>query len=327
MQAIVVKRHGGPEVLEHAQAPDPTPGPGEVRVRMHAAGVNFIDIYLRTGAYASTPPYIPGTEGAGLVDQVGPGVSGLRVGDRVASVAFRGSYAELANVPADKAVPVPGGLSMDVAAGALLQGMTAQYLVRSSFPLKKGQTCLIHAAAGGVGQLLVRFAKHIGARVIATVSTEEKAQIAKECGADQVILYGKQDFSTEVKQLTNGEGVHVVYDGVGKDTFPFSVASLKPRGMMVLFGAASGPVATIDVPPIQRSSLFFTRPVLFAYIPTREELDLRANEVFQGIKDGWLPVHIDRPFPLADARLAHEYLAGRKTKGKLILTPATNAKA
>ena len=323
MHAILVTRHGGPEVLEYSSVPDVTPGPGEVRVQMHAAGVNFIEVYFRTGAYSSMLPYVPGAEGAGTVDRVGPGVTGVHVGDRVASVGFRGSYGEHALVAADKVVAVPSGLNMDVAAGALLQGMTAQYLVRSSFPLQKGQTCLIHAAAGGVGQLLVRFAKHIGVRVIATVSTEEKARIAKECGADQVLIYGGNDFSADVKSLTNGEGVHVVYDGVGKDTFARSVASLRPRGMMVLFGAASGPVHTIDVQPIQRGSLFFTRPSLFAYVPTREELEPRANEVFQGIREGWLPVHIDRSFLLQDARSAHEYLAGRQTKGKLLLKPGS----
>lgn len=327
MHAIVVKRHGGPEVLEYSQAPDPTPGPGEVRVRLHAAGVNFIEIYLRTGAYASNLPAIPGTEGAGIVDQIGPGVTGLKVGDKVASASFRGSYGEFSILAADRAVRVPDKIPLDVAAGSMLQGMTAHYLVRSSFPLQQGQTCLIHAAAGGVGQLLVRFAKHVGAQVIATVSTQEKAQIAKACGADHVLVYGAEDFSSHVKQLTEGKGVHVVYDGVGKDTFARSIASLRTRGMMVLFGAASGPVPTIDVAPIQKQNLFFTRPSLMAYTATRDELVARATDVFQGIQNGWLPVHIDRTFALADARAAHEYLAGRKTKGKLLLNPAASAKA
>ncbi|HEX9816217.1 MAG TPA: quinone oxidoreductase [Candidatus Thermoplasmatota archaeon] len=327
MHAILVKRHGGPEVLEYSETADPKAGPGELLVRMHAAGVNFIEIYLRTGAYASTVPYTPGTEGAGIIEQIGPGVTGLKVGDPVASASFRGSYGELGILPAERAVLIPKGVPMDVAAGAMLQGMTAQYLVRSSFSLQKDQWCLIHAAAGGVGQLLVRFAKHIGAHVIATVSTEEKAHIAKQCGADHVIVYGIADFSTEVKQLTEGKGAHVVYDGVGKDTVQRSLASLRTRGMMVLYGAASGPVPTIDVAAIQKQNLFFTRPALVAYTATRDELVLRANEVFQGIKDGWLPVHIDRTFPLHDAAAAHEYLAARKTKGKLLLKPSPSAKA
>jgi NADPH:quinone reductase len=327
VKAIVVERHGGPEVLSVKDVAKPEPGPGEVRIRIHAAGVNFIEIYHRTGAYTSTLPYTPGSEAAGVVEQVGPGVSGLRVGDAVASTSVRGSYAEAALVAADRVVPVPTGIPIDVAAGALLQGMTAHYLTHSTYALKRDDWCLVHAAAGGVGQLLVRFAKQIGAHVIATVSSQEKAAIARACGADHILVYGNEDFSADVKRLTGGPGVHVVYDGVGVATYERSLASLRPRGMLALFGSASGPVLALPVPVIQKGSLFVTRPSLMAYVATREDLLWRAKDVFSGAQAGWLPVHIDRVFPLAEAADAHRYLGDRRTKGKLLLRADGKGKA
>lgn len=322
MHAIRVHRAGGPEVLSYEEVAIPEPGTGEARVKIEAAGVNFIDIYVREGLYKRPLPLTLGEEGAGVVDAVGPGVTDLKRGDRVAYAMQSGSYAEYAIVPAWKLVPVPDKVDIRVAAAVMLQGMTAHYLTHSTYPLRPGDTALVHAAAGGVGLLLVQIAKRRGARVIGTVSTEEKARLAREAGADEVILYTQVDFEKEARRLTDGKGVDVVYDSVGKTTFEQSLNSLKRRGYMVLYGQSSGPVGPFDPQILNaKGSLFLTRPTLGHYVADRAELLQRANDLFTWIEAGELQVRIDQTYPLAAAAEAHRYLQERKTKGKLLLIP------
>jgi NADPH2:quinone reductase len=322
MRAIHVESHGGPEVLKLADLPDPVPAPGELLVRVEAAGLNFIDVYHRTGLYPNPLPFTPGLEGAGVVAGVGQGVSVFREGDRVAWTRALGSYAESAIVPQDQAVLIPPEVATRDAAAVMLQGLTAHYLTSSTYPLQSGDTCLVHAAAGGVGLLLVQMAKEAGARVFGTVSTEEKAALAREAGADEVIQYTRDDFLEAVRRLTDGKGVNVVYDGVGKATAEKSLDCLAPRGMMVFFGNASGPVDPID-PLIlsQKGSLFLTRPVLFHHIADRVSLERRSVAVLDGVATGKLQVRIGATFLLAEAAEAHRALEGRKTTGKVLLLP------
>lgn len=322
MKAIQVGEFGGPEVLQLGDVPVPDPGQGQVRVKVEASGVNFIDIYQRTGQYKIPVPMTPGAEGAGAVDAVGPGVVDLRVGQRVAWAQAPGSYADYVVAPAGNVVPVPDGVDTKVAAAVMLQGMTAHYLATSTYPLKQGETALIHAAAGGVGALLVQIAKRAGVRVIATVGSEQKARIARESGADDVILYTQSDFEAETKRLTGGAGAHVVYDSVGKTTFDKSLNCLRPRGYLVLFGQSSGAVAPIDPQILNaKGSLFLTRPTLAHYIADRQELLWRAGDLFKWIQDGELAVRIDRTYPLAEAGAAQTALASRETQGKVLLLP------
>jgi NADPH2:quinone reductase len=322
MKAIRVHALGGPDALRLEDAEIPAPGPGQARLRVEAAGLNFIEIYQRTGLYKGTLPFTPGTEAAGTVDAVGPGVAGVRVGDRVATVNALGAYAEYTLVPAERLVPVPDSVSTRAAAAVMLQGMTAEYLTSSTFPLGSEHVCLLHAAAGGVGLLLCQMAKRRGARVIGTVSTEEKAALAREAGCDDVILYTQTDFGAEVKRLTGGVGVHVVYDSVGRTTFARGLDCLTRRGMMVLFGQSSGPVEPLDPQVLnQRGSLFLTRPTLGHYTATRDELLERARDVLAAVGDGSLRVRIDRELPLAEAADAHRALEGRGTTGKVLLIP------
>ena len=322
MRAIQVHQVGGPEQLAYEEIPRPAPGPGEARVKLEAIGLNFIDIYQRSGLYAMPTPFTPGMEGAGIVDVVGDGVEVVRPGDRVAYTMQPGAYAEYAVVPAWKLAPIPDAVSTEVAAGAMLQGLTAHYLTRSTFPLQAGQTALVHAAAGGVGLLLVQMAKQCGARVIGTVSTAEKAALAKAAGADEVILYSQVDFEAAVQELTNGQGVEVVYDSVGVTTFLKGLNLLRPRGYMVLYGQASGPVDPIN-PQIlnQKGAIFLTRPSLGHYLLDRAELLARSGELFGWIQAGQLDVRIDQTFHLSDVGKAHEYMQARKTKGKVLLRP------
>lgn len=322
MQAIQVSQVGGPEVLTPVDVPVPSPKPNEALVQIKAAGVNFIDVYFREGRYPTELPFINGQEAAGVVTDIGSEVTTLQPGDRVAYSSRLGSYAEYATVPADRLVKIPDKLDFEQAAAAMLQGMTAHYLLHSSYPLQKGQTALIHAAAGGVGLLLVQMAKSIGGRVIATAGTQEKAQLALDAGADECIVYTAADFETETKRLTNNEGVHVVYDGVGKATFDKDLNVLRPRGYLVLFGGSSGAVPPFDLIKLsQKGSLFITRPTLGHYTATREELDWRAGDVLGSIARGELKLRIHKAYPLADAAQAHRDLAGRKTTGKLLLKP------
>jgi NADPH2:quinone reductase len=322
MKAIRIEGFGGPDALRLVDVPVPPAGPGQIVVRVEAAGVNFIDVYHRTGLYPNPLPLVPGMEGAGVVAAVGPGVSLFREGDRVAWANVLGSYAEHVLLAADRAVAVPPGLRADTAAAAMLQGMTAQYLCTSTYPLKKGDTCLVHAAAGGVGLLLVQMAKRRGARVIGTVGTEAKAVLARGAGADEIILYAQEDFLEEVKRLTGGRGVDVVYDSVGKTTAEKSLDCLVPRGMMVFYGNASGPVPPIDPLVLSRKgSLFLTRPSLVHYISDRASLEARAADVLGDAAAGRLKVRIDRIYPLAEAAEAHRALEGRQTTGKVLLVP------
>jgi len=322
MKAVRIHTHGGPDVLRVEEVPAPEPGPGEARVHLAACGVNFVDIYQRLGQYRLTLPVALGQEGAGTVDAVGPQVSEVRVGDHVAFANVMGSYAEYAVAPAWRLVPVPSGLDDRIAAAVILQGMTAHYLAHATYPLKPGDAALIHAGAGGVGQLLVQMAKRKGARAIATVSTDEKAEIARSVGADDIVLYSRTDFEVEVKRLTAGRGVNVVYDSVGKDTFEKSLGCLALRGMMVLYGQSSGPVPPVDPQVLNaKGSLFLTRPTLHHYTHTREELLARAGDVLSWVRSGVLRLRIDRDFPLVQAADAHRYLQGRQTKGKVLLTP------
>lgn len=322
MKAIQIQSVGGPEVLRPVDLPIPSPQPGEAVVQIRAAGVNFIDVYFREGRYPASLPFVNGQEAAGVVTQVGDGVTNVKVGDRIAYTGRLGSYAEYAAVPSDRLVKFPEKLSFEQAAAAMLQGMTAHYLLCSTYRLQRGDTALIHAAAGGVGLLLVQMAKKIGAKVIATVGTDEKARLARAAGADEVIVYTRQDFETETKRITAGKGLHVIYDGVGKDTFTKDLNLLRPRGYLVLYGASSGPVAPFD--PIllsQKGSLFLTRPSLAHYIATREELDERATAVFSMIVSGDLKLRIEHTYPLEKAQQAHRDLETRKTTGKLLLVP------
>ena len=319
MRAIVVTRHGGPEVLELRDAPDPQAGPGQLLVAVEAAGVNYRDIYEREGGFANTPPLVAGIEGAGRVTAIGAGVSGFAVGDRVAWSAMQGSYAEQVALDAARAVPVPEDITGEVAAAALLQGMTAHYLAASTYAVQPGDDVLVHAAAGGVGLLLTQIVKLRGGRVIGTTSSDEKADLARQAGADEVIGY--DGFGERVRELTAGKGVAVVYDGVGKATFDESLASLRPRGYLVIYGWASGPVPPVDSGRLANDSLFLTRPSLGNYTATREELLARASDVFAWIRDGKLDVRIGGRYPLAEARQAQKDLSGRTTSGKLLLLP------
>ena len=322
MQAIQVSQTGGPEVLTSVDLPVPTPKPDEALVQIKAAGINFIDVYIREGRYPTPLPFVSGQEAAGIVTEVGSEVTTIQPGDRVAYTSVLGSYAEYAAVPASRLVKIPNELDFEQAAAAMLQGMTAHYLVHSSYPLKRAETALIHAAAGGVGLLLVQMAKQIGARVIATAGTQEKAQLARDAGADECIVYTEVDFETETRRLTDGAGVHVVYDGVGKATFDGDLNVLRPRGYLVLFGGSSGAVPPFDLIKLsQKGSLFITRPTLAHYTVTREELEWRANDVLQSIARGELKLRIHKVYPLAEAAQAHRDLEGRKTTGKLILKP------
>jgi NADPH2:quinone reductase len=322
MKAIQVQKSGGPEVLTLVDLPVPKPKPNEAIVKVSAAGVNFIDVHIREGLYPSSLPFVIGQEASGIVSEIGADVKSFKPGDRVAYTGVRGSYAEYAAVPADRLVHLPSGISEQQAAAAMLQGMTAHYLVYDTYPLKKGETALIHAAAGGVGLLLVQMAKNIGARVIATAGTEEKAKLARAAGADEVILYAQQDFEVETKRLTDGKGVHVIYDGVGKTTFDKDLNVLRPRGYLVLFGAASGPVPLFDVGKLaQKGSLFVTRPTLVHYMAAHEELQKRATDVLTMIATGKVKLRIEHIYPLREAQQAHRDLQGRKTTGKLLLIP------
>jgi len=322
MKAIQVKQPGGYEAMELVDLPVPTPKADEAVVRLAASGVNFIDVYQREGRYKVPLPFVLGQEGAGAVTAIGADVKSLKAGDRVAWSSVLGGYAEYAAIPADKLVPVPAGVNDQQAASAMLQGMTAHYLSHSVYPLKRGETALVHAAAGGVGLLLTQMAHNIGARVIATVSTDEKARLAKEAGADEVILYTQQDFEAETKRLTAGKGVDVVYDSVGKTTFEKGLNVLRPRGMMALFGGSSGAVPPFDLIQLStKGSLFVTRPTLGHYTATREELLERSGDVFRMIGSGKLKLRIEHTYPLAEAARAHAELEGRKTTGKLLLIP------
>ena len=322
MKAIRIAEHGGPERMRLEELPEPAPGPGQAVVRVEAAGVNFIDVYHRTGLYPQPLPLTLGTEGAGVVEAVGPGASLVRAGDRVGWTGVPGAYATRAVVPADRLVRLPPGISTKTAAAVFLQGMTAHYLVHDSCPLGPGDACLVHAAAGGVGLLLCQMAKRRGARVIGTVSTEAKAKLAREAGADEVIFYTKQDFVAETRRLTGGRGVRVVYDGVGRETFLRGLDALRTRGTMVLFGQSSGPVEPFDLRLLNtKGSLFVTRPTLAHHIAERAELERRAADVLGWIADGSLRLRIDREAPLADAAAAHRALEGRETAGKILLVP------
>ncbi len=322
MHAILVERTGGPEVLRWVEVEDPTPGPDEVLVELAAAGLNFIDTYHRTGLYPVELPFVPGMEGAGVVEAVGAEVSTFRPGDRVAWPLHLGSYAEKVVVPATDLVPVPDEVDLETAAAVLLQGMTAHYLVHDTYPLADGERCLVHAAAGGVGLALVQMAKRLGAEVFATAGGPEKVALAEEAGADHVIDYRARDFAEVIGEIAGPKPLHVVYDGVGAATFDASLELLRPRGMMVTFGNASGPVD--PVPPLRLSqlgSLYLTRPTLGDYIATREELEGRARDLFSWIADGSLTVRIGERLPLPEAAHAHELLEARRTTGKVLLIP------
>ena len=322
MKAIRVHAPGGPEALRLEEVPDPAPARGEAVVRVEAAGVNFIDVYHRTGLYKAALPVTLGQEAAGVVEAVGSGVADLRPGDRVAWASVFGAYAEKAAVPAERLVSLPDGVTARQAAAAMLQGMTAHYLACSTYPLKSGDVCLVHAAAGGVGLLLCQIARMRGARVLGTVSTAEKAALAREAGADATIDYTVLDFAAEAKSLTDGKGVHVVYDSVGKTTFEKGLASLAPRGTMVLFGQSSGPVPPLDPQVLsQKGSLYLTRPTLAHYVATRSELLQRAGEVLAWVRDGRLRLRIAHEYPLREAAAAHRALEGRQTSGKVLLLP------
>jgi NADPH2:quinone reductase len=322
MKAIQIHETGGPEVLKLAELPIPQPGPGQVLIRVEAVGVNFIEIYFRKGTYKAALPFTPGSEAAGTVEELGPGVTGFAAGDAVASVSVLGSYAEYALVPAASLVKVPAGLSMQQAAAALLQGMTAHYLSHSTYPLKAGDTALIHAGAGGVGLLLTQMASRLGARVITTVSTAAKAKLSLEAGAADVILYMEKDFVEEVKRLTGGKGVDVVYDSVGRTSFEGSLNCLRPRGLLALFGASSGPVPPFDLIQLSgKGSIFITRPTLWHYVATRAELEWRAGDVLGWAAKGELKLRTEFVYPLSEAAQAQIDLEARKTTGKILLEP------
>lgn len=322
MKAIRVHACGGPEALRYEEVPKPAPKAGEALVKLEAIGLNYIDVYHRAGLYPLALPFTPGLEGAGTVEAVGEGVKEVKVGDRVAYSSVSGSYAEYVAAPEGALVKLPDGVDAKTGAAAMLQGMTAHYLAHSTFVLKRGDTALVHAAAGGVGLLLIQMAKRCGARAFGTVSTEEKAQLARGAGADEVILYTQQDFEAEVKRLTDGRGVDVVYDSVGQSTFEKSLNCLRPRGTLALFGQSSGPVPPFDPGVLSRKgSLFLTRPTLFHYIATREDLLHRAGEVLGWIASGRLKLRVEKTFPLAEAAEAHRQLEARKTTGKVLLIP------
>jgi len=320
MKAIRIHTPGGPEALRLDDVPEPSPAAGQAVVKLEAAGLNYIDVYFRTGLYKAPLPLTIGMEGGGTVAAVGAGVDAVKVGDRVAYTGVPGAYAQMSAVPADRLVKLPDGVSARDGAAAMLQGMTAHYLATSTFPLKAGDTCLVHAAAGGTGLLLVQMAKLRGATVIGTVSTEAKAELARKSGADHVVLYTKQDFVAEARRLTGGKGVDVVYDGVGATTFEKGLDALRPRGVMVLFGAASGPVGPFDLQLLNaKGSLFVTRPSLNHHIATRQELTARAGELLGWIRDGKVNLRVEHTFPLAQAADAHRALEGRATTGKVLL--------
>jgi NADPH2:quinone reductase len=332
MRAIVISRNGGPEVLEPAERDDPVPGPGEVLIDIAASGVNFVDIYQRTGLYPQETPFVPGVEGAGTVAAVGEGVTEFSAGDRVGWAQVPGGYAQRAVIPAARVVPVPDAVSAEDAAALLLQGMTAHYLLHSTYAVQPGDTVLVHAAAGGMGLLLTQLAKRLGARVIGTVSTAEKEKLARDSGADEVVRYdgpggrsgqvGRGGFAEAVRRLTDGEGVAAVYDGVGASTFDGSLESLRQRGTLALYGYASGKPDPFEINRLQTAgSVFLTRPTLAHHIVTREELLSRASDVLGRVAAGELRLHIGRRYDLADARVAHEDLAARRTTGKLLLIP------
>jgi NADPH2:quinone reductase len=323
VKAIYVSKNGTADVLDYTDIPVPAPKPNEALIKISAAGVNYVDIHFREGGYVAIPfPFVIGVEGSGIVSELGSDVKSFKIGDRVAYTGIRGAYAEYAAVPADRLVAVPPGISDHQAAAAMLQGMTAHYLVHDAYHLKKGETILVHAAAGGVGLLLVQMASAIGARVIATVSTEEKAQLATHAGAEEVILYSQQDFEEQTKRLTDGKGVQAVYDGVGQATFEKDLNILSPRGYLICFGAPSGNVPPFDIQRLAgKGSLFITRPSLVNYISTHEELQQRAKDVFTMIAAGRLKLRIEHIYPLRDAQQAHRDLEGRKTTGKLLLIP------
>ncbi len=322
MKAIQVRQVGGPEAMQVVDLPVPQPKANEAVVKLAASGVNFIDVYFREGRYKTPLPFVPGQEGAGVVTAVGAETKSVKVGDHVAWTGLQGAYAEYAAVPADRLVPIPKAVSDREAAAAMLQGMTAHYLSHDTYPLKRGETALVHAAAGGVGLLLVQMAHNVGVRVIATVSTEEKAKLARAAGADEVILYTESDFEAETKRLTGGKGVDVVYDSVGKTTFDKGLNILRPRGMMVLFGGSSGAVPPFDLVALsQKGSLYVTRPTLGHYTATRDELVARSGAVFSMMAAGKLKLRIEHTYPLAEAQQAHRDLEGRKTTGKLLLIP------
>lgn len=322
MKAIRVHSNGGPDVLTYEDIPAPTPAAGQALVRVEAAGVNFIDVYQRMGIYKIPMPYTLGQEGGGTVSAVGDGVTAVKPGDRVAWTSILGSYAEQAVVPADRLVPLPQGMTTKQGAATMLQGMTAHYLSHSTYQLKPGDTCIVHAGAGGVGLLLTQIAKLRGARVLTTVSTEEKAALSRAAGADEVVLYTKDDFEAAAKKMTGGAGVQVVYDSVGKTTFDTSLHSLAPRGMLVLFGQSSGVVPPIDPGILAKNgSLFLTRPTLVNYIASVEELRQRAKDLFEWIAAGKLKLRLEHEFPLKDTAEAHRALEGRRTTGKVLLIP------
>jgi NADPH2:quinone reductase len=321
VKAVRVHTFGGPEVLTYEDVDIPRPGPGEAQVKIAASGLNYLDVQYRIGRVRAPTPFVIGSEASGVVTEVGPGVADVNVGDRVAWAMTLGSYADYAVVPAWKLVALPPGIDMQVAAGVMLQGLTAHYLTHSTFALKAGDTAVVHAAAGGVGSVIVQVARIVGARVIATAGTEAKAALAREAGADEVIVYTKQDFEAEVKRLTDGRGVDVVYDSVGKDTFERSLNCLRPRGKLALFGFSSGMVPPFD-PAIlgTKGSLFLTRPGLNQYMATREELMTRMNAIFGWLESKRLNIRIGHVFPMAEARKAHEELEARRTTGKVLLT-------
>lgn len=320
MRIIRIHEYGPAAVMRLEETDAPEPGPGEVRVMLEAAGINFIDTYQRSGQYKMALPFTPGSEGGGVVDAIGPDVVEVEVGDNVAYAMHLGAYAEYAVVPAWKLVPVPPGVNMFTATAAMLQGMTAHYLSHDTYPIRAGDTVLVHAAAGGVGLLLVQMSKLRGARVIGTVSTGEKEALAREAGADEIIRYTERDFESEVKRLTNDRGVHVVYDSVGRDTFLKSMNCLRPRGYLVLYGQSSGAVEPLDPQVLnQKGSLFLTRPSLGYYNQDREEILRRAADLFAWINDGRLSVRIDKTFPLEEAAEAHRYIESRLSKGKVLL--------
>jgi NADPH2:quinone reductase len=322
MKAIQIRETGGPEVLELVELPIPQPGPGQVLMRVESTGLNFIEIYFRKGIYKAALPLTPGSEAAGTVEELGPGVTGFAAGDAVASTGVLGSYAEYALVPAAQLVKTPAALAPEKAAAAMLQGMTAHYLVYSTYPLKAGDMALIHAGAGGVGLLLTQMAARLGARVLTTVSTPAKAELSREVGASDVILYNDQDFEAEVKRLTGGKGVDVVYDSVGKTTFEKSLNCLRPRGLLALFGASSGPVPPFDLIQLSsKGSLFVTRPTLWHHIATRSELEWRSGDVLAWAAKGELKLRTEHIYPLANAAQAQIDMEARQTTGKILLVP------
>ncbi len=321
-RAITIEQTGGPEVLKLVDFDPGAPGPGQLRIRVAAAGVNFIDIYFRTGTYPRPLPFVGGLEGAGHVEAVGPDVAGFAAGDRVAWAAVPGSYADVVLAPASALVRIPAGVADDAAAAAMLQGMTAHYLVHALRDPKPGDWALVHAASGGTGLLLVQMLRRAGVQVIATCSTEQKAALAAEAGAQRVVLYSRDDFTAAARDATGGRGVDVVYDGVGRTTFDGSLASLRPRGLLALFGQASGPVPPFDLQRLNAGgSLMVTRPSLAHFTATREELELRAGEVLGGIAGGWLQIRIGARFPLGEAGAAQRALESRSTSGKVLLLP------